>query len=92
MKISLCNDDREIGGVSFHEQKDLEFFFNQDGSNVGILYVFTTLRAIGTHSYTVNQGIIDSEPVFAEIETTMNPDEVSNFKTEWLQKWNPSSS
>ena len=92
MKISLCNNDREIGGVSFHEQKDLEFFFNQDGSNVGILYVFTTFRAIGTHSYTVNQGIIDSEPVFAEIETTMNPDEMSNFKTEWLQKWNPSSS
>ena len=68
------------------------FFFNQDGSNDGILYVFTTLRAIGTHSYTVNQGIIDSEPVFAEIETTMNFDEMSNFKIEWLQKWNPSSS
>ena len=52
----------------------------------------STLRAIGTHSYTVNQGIIDSEPVFAEIETTMNTDEMSNFKTEWLQKLNPSSS
>ena len=92
MKISLCNDNREIGGVSFHEQKDLEIIFNQDGSNDGILYVFTTLRAIGTHSYIVNQGIIDSEPVFAEIETTMNFDEMSNFKIEWLQKWNPSSS
>mgnify|MGYP001279399694 FL=1 len=92
MKISLCNEDREIGGVSFHEQKDLEIFFNQDGSNDGILYVFTTLRAIGTHSYTVNQGIIDSEPVFAEIETTMNPDEMSNFNIEWLQKYNSTSS
>ena len=92
MKISLCNDDREIGGVSFHEQKDLEIFFNQDGSNDGILYVFITLRAIGTHSYTVNQGIIDSEPVFAEIETTMNPDEMSNFNIEWLQKYNSTSS
>ena len=92
MKISLCNEDREIGGVSFHEQKDLEIFFNQDGSNAGILYVFTTLRAIGTHSYTVNQGIIDSEPVFAEIETTMNPDEMSNFNIEWLQKYNSTSS
>lgn len=92
MKISLCNEDREIGGVSFHEQKDLEIFFNQDGSNDGILYVFTTLRAIGTHSYTVNQGIIDSEPVFAEIETTMNLDEMSNFNIEWLQKYNSTSS
>ena len=92
MKISLCNEDREIGGVSFHEQKDLEIFFNQDGSNDGILYVFTTLRAIGTHSYTVNQGIIDSEPVFAEIETTMNLDEMSNFYIEWLQKYNSTSS
>ena len=92
MKISLCNEDREIGGVSFHEQKDLEIFFNQDGSNDGILYVFTTLRAIGTHSYTVNQGIIDSEPVLAEIETTMNPDEMSNFNIEWLQKYNSTSS
>ena len=92
MKISLCNDNREIGGVSFHEQKDLEIFFNQDGSNDGILYVFTTLRAIGTHSYTVNQEIIDSEPVFAEIETTMNPDEMSNFNIEWLQKYNSTSS
>lgn len=92
MKISLCNDDREIGGVSFHEKKDLEIFFNQDGSNDGILYVFTTLRAIGTRSYTVNQGIIDSEPVFAEIETTMNSDEMSNFRIEWLQFACPSSS
>ena len=92
MKISLSNDNREIGGITFHEQKDLEIIFNQDGSNDGILYVFTTLRAIATHTYTVEQGFIDAEPVFFEIDTTMNTDDMSNFKIEWLQKWNPSSS
>ena len=76
-----------IGGMTFHKQKDLEIIFNNDGNNNGILYVFTTVRAIRTRSYTVKQGIIDSEPVVIQIETTMNTEEMSNFKTEWLSKW-----
>ena len=91
MENSLCivNRGMIIGGVTFHEQKDLKFVFNNDGNNQaqGILYVFTTVRAIGDHKYTVNQGFIDSEPVFIVIETTMNTEEMSNFKTEWLAKW-----
>ena len=76
-----------IGGVTFHEQKDLEIIFNNDGNINGILYVFTTVRAIGDRKYTVNQGFIDSQPVFTVLETTMNTEEMSNFKIEWLAKW-----
>ena len=80
-----------IGGVTFHEQKDLEIIFNNDGNNIGILYMFTTVRAIGDRKYTVNQGFLDSQPVVTVIQTTMNTEEMSNFKTEWLEKWIPSS-
>ena len=79
-----------IGGVTFHEQKDLEIIFNNDGNNIGILYMFTTVRAIGDRKYTVNQGFLDSQPVVTVIRTAMNTEEMSNFTTEWLAKWIPS--
>ena len=89
MENSLCivNRGMIIGGVTFHEQKDLEIIFNNDGNINGILYVFTTVRAIGDRKYTANQGFIDSQPVFTVLETTMNTEEMSNFKIEWLAKW-----
>ena len=59
--------------------------------NHGILYISTTVRAIGDREYTVNQGFMDSQPVATVIQTTMNTEEMSNFKTEWLAKWIPSS-
>ena len=88
MENSLCivNRGMIIEGVTFHEQKDLKIIFNNDGNINGILYLFT-VRAIGDRKYTVNEGIIDSQPVYTVLETTMNTEEMSNFKTEWLAKW-----
>ena len=80
-----------IGGVTFHQQKDLEIMFINNGNNHGILYMFKTHRSIGTRSYTVHQGIMDSQSMVTVIQTTMNTEEMSNFKTEWLAKWIPCS-
>ena len=92
--LSIVNRGMIIGGVTFHEQKDLKIIFINNGNNQGILYLFTTVRAIGDHwtiGYTVNQGFLDTQPVVTVIQTTMNTEEMSNFKTEWLAKWIPSS-
>ena len=89
--LIIVNRGMIIGGVKFHEQKYLKFFFINNRNNHGILYLFTTVRAIGDRKYTVNQGFIDSQPVSTVIQTTMNTEEMSNFKTEWLEKWIPSS-
>ena len=93
MENSLCivNRGMIIEGGTFHEQKDLEIFFNNFGNNHFILYKFTTTRAIGDREYTVKQGFINSQPVFSVIITTMDPEEMTNFKTEWLAKWIPTS-
>ena len=93
MENSLClvNRGMIIGGVTFHEQKDLEIIFIADGNNHGIMYMFKTIRSIGTRSYTVYQGIMDSQPMVTVIQTSMNTEEMSNFKTEWLANWIPSS-
>ena len=88
--LSIVNRGMIIGGVTFHEQKDLKIIFINNGNNQGILYLFTTVRAIGDHwtiGYTVNQGFLDTQPVVTVIQTTMNTEEMSNFKTEWLAKW-----
>ena len=89
--LSIVNRGMIIEGVTFHEQKHLEIFFNNFGNNHVILYKFTTTRAIGDREYTVNQGFLDSQPVVTVIQTTMNTEEMSNFKTEWLANWIPSS-
>ena len=89
--LIIVNRGMIIGGVNFYEQKYLKFFFNNNGNSHGILYLFTTVRAIGDRKYTVNQGFLDSQPVVTVIQTTMNTEEMSNFKTEWLEKWIPSS-
>ena len=75
-----------VEGEILHENKEMTIKFINNGS---ILYVFTMLRAIGDRSYFFSQGFIDSEPVFTEIDSTMNFEEMSNFKSEWLEKWNP---
>lgn len=81
-----------VQGEIFHENKELTIITNyNNGSNVGILYVFTMFRAIGDRSYHFSQGIIDSELVYSKIDTTMTPEEMSHFRTEWLEKWNPTS-
>ena len=89
--LIIVNRGMIIGGVNFYEQKYLKFFFNNNGNSHGILYLFTTVRAIGDREYTVNQGFLDSQPVVTVIRTTMNTEEMSNFTTEWLAKWIPSS-
>ena len=75
-----------VEGVTLHENQEMTIQFMNNGS---ILYVFTLLRAIGDRSYFYSQGVINTKIIFTEIDTTMNSEEMSNFKTEWLEKWNP---
>ena len=77
-----------VEGVIFHENTEMTMKCMNNGS---ILYVFTMFRAIGDRSYFFYQGIIDSEIILTKIDTTMNSEEMLNFKNEWLEKWNPGS-
>ena len=84
--IRTSQNSQTVEGVILRENIVLAIEFINNGS---IFYYFTMWRAIGDRSYFFSQKMINSVIIFTEINTTMNSEEMSNFTTEWLEKWNP---
>jgi hypothetical protein len=81
-----------IQGVQYHEKKDLQVFFNEDGA--WEKYTLSHMRSIGDRkiSYTANKKIVDgevSEWIIQKFETTMDGDELAAFKKNWEDNWHP---
>ena len=75
-----------IEGIQYHEKKELQRVFNEDGVEMSNL---SHMRSIGDRTYTVNQKIVDGEVEDATIETTFAEDEVAAFKKDWDDNWHP---
>ena len=75
-----------IEGIQYHEKKELQRSFNEDGLEMSKL---SHMRSIGDQTYTANRKIIDGEVKDETIETTLAVDEVATFKKNWEDNWNP---
>ena len=75
-----------IEGIQYHEKKELQRFFNEDGVEMSNL---SHMRSIGDRTYTANQTIGDGEVKDVTIETTLAEDEVAAFKKNWEDNWHP---
>ena len=69
-----------IEGIQYHEKKELQRFFNEDGVEMSNL---SHMRSIGDRTYTANQKIVDGEVKDETIETTLDENEVAVFKKDW---------
>ena len=78
-----------IEGIQYHEKKELQRVFNEDGVEMSDL---SHMRSIGVRTYTANQKIVDGEVKDETIETTMAGDEIANFSRRiFKNNWNETS-
>ena len=75
-----------VEGIQYHEKKELQRFFDEDGVEISNL---SHMRSIGDQTYTANQKIVDGEVKDETIETTLAEDEVAAFKKDWEDNWHP---
>ena len=75
-----------VEGIQYHEKKELQRFFHEDGVK---LFNLSHMRAIGDRTYTANQKIVDGEVTDETIETTLAEDEVADFEKDWEDNWHP---
>jgi acyl-CoA hydrolase len=75
-----------IEGVQYHEKKELERVFKEDGVEMSIL---SHMRSIGDRTYTVNQNIVDGVVQEETIDTNLAEEEVADFKKDWDNNWHP---
>ena len=72
-----------IEGVQYHEKKELERVFKEDGVEMSIL---SHMRSIGDRTYTANQNIVDGVVQEETIDTNLADEEVAEFKKNWVQQ------
>ena len=77
-----------VDGVTFHEYKEINNVWTEGVKETQLSH----FRTIGDSSYAVKQSMVEGEIKEENIDTTMSPDELENFKNEWTQKWLPSIS
>jgi hypothetical protein len=82
----LLDHKMVIEGIQYHEKKELQRVFNEDGVEISNL---SHMRSIGVRSYTANQKIVDEGVKNETIETTLAEDEVADFKKDWEDNWHP---
>ena len=59
IRLSFLHDHKlEVDGIIFHEQKELETTFNEEGNKESVL---SHTRAIGGRVYKAQQRVIDGE-------------------------------
>ena len=75
-----------IQGTQYHEKKEMQRIFNEDGVEVSNL---SHMRSIGVRTYTANQKIVDEEVKGETIETNLAEVEISAFKKDWQDNWHP---
>ena len=75
-----------LGGVHYHEKKELVKVFNKNRVEITIL---SHLRSIDDRTYTTSQIIVDGEVQDEKlIETNMPEEEVADFEKEWEENCN----
>ena len=79
-----------IEGVEYHEKKELETVFKEDGVK---MLIVSHMRSIGDRTYTANQNIVDGvwTTHMDTIDTNLAEDEVAEFKNDWNKNWNKNS-
>ena len=75
-----------IEGITYHEKKEMQRIFNEDGVEMSNL---SHMRSIGVRTYMANQKFVDGEVTDETIETTLAEDEVAAFKKDWEDNWHP---
>ena len=75
-----------IEGIQYHEKKEMQTIFNEDGVETSNL---AHMRSIGDQHYTANQKFVDGVVKDDTIETTLAEDEVAAFKKDWEDNWHP---
>ena len=75
-----------LGGVHYHEKKELVKVFIKNRVEITIL---SHLRSIDDRTYTTSQIIVDGEVQDEKlIETNMSAEEVADFEKEWEENCN----
>ena len=69
-----------IEGITYHEKKEMQRIFNEDGVEMSNL---SHMRSIGVRTYTANQKIVDEKVKDETIETNLAEDEIAAFKRDW---------
>ena len=69
--------------VQYHEKKELERFYVEDGVEICNL---SHMRTIGDRSYKTIQKFVDGEVQTEKVETTLATDEVAEFNEDWDKK------
>ena len=93
LKIMESKDQKMmIEGVQYHWKKDLQTFFNKDGA--WEMSILSHMRSIGdrTISFTANKKIVDGEVsqwIIQKFETTLAGNEITGFKKDWEDNWQP---
>ena len=75
-----------IEGTTYHEKKEMQRIFNEDGVEISYL---SHMRSIGVRTFTANQKIVDGKVKDETIETTLAVDEIAAFKKDWEDNWHP---
>ena len=74
-----------VEAIQYHEKKQLQRFFNEDGVE---MFNLSHMRSIGDRTYTANQKIVDGEVKDVTFKTTiLAEDEVADFKKDWENNW-----
>ena len=76
----LLDHKMVIEGIQYHEKKEMQRIFNEDGVEMSNL---SHMRSIGVRTYTANQKIVDGEVKDETIETTLDENDVAVFETDW---------
>ena len=85
-RFVLLDHKMTIEGKLYHEKKELQRIFTEDGVEMSNL---SHMRSIGVRTYTANQKIVDGEVKDETIETNLAEDEVAAFKKDWEDNWHP---
>ena len=84
----LLDHKMVIEGIQYHEKKEMQRIFNEDGVEMSNL---SHMRSIGvlTKLHGHYQKIVDKEVKDETFETTLAEDEVAAFKKDWEDNWHP---
>ena len=82
----LLDHKMVIEGIQYHEKKEMQRIFNEDGVEMSNLF---HMRSIGVRTYTANQKVVDGEVKDETIETNLAEDEIAAFKKDWEDNWHP---
>ena len=82
----LLDHKMVIEGITYHEKKEMQRIFNEDGVEMSNL---SHMRSIGVRTYTANQKIVDGEVKDETIETNLAEDEIAAFRKDWEDNWHP---